>query len=422
MKQIIYELKSQPIVSCVTIIGIALAIFIIMITVMLQQVTVMPIAPESDRARMLYVDRGNIVTSENSLRASASLADGTLRNLIYDLDGVENVSIFSTWIGSSLLSSPDNPTFSVDVLKTDNSFFNIYDFVFIAGKPYTDTDVSSGLRKAVLTESVARETFGSPESAVGKDIELNDVTYTVTGVTRDVSPVTNRAYAQVWTVLTPSDPNRRGLGEYGAAIKAVSSDRFNEIADEINRRAEIFSSSLQLDDDLRFNLEGGAKDQEGFKHATGADNEGLATKKRSQWFLYFILLLIPAINLSTMTRSRLRLRRSEIGVRRAFGCTRTRIIYDLLAENLMVTVAGGIIGLACCMIFGSLLFDTIYQAGGYWSRYNVASTISFSSLLDWRIFAYTIFFCFILNLLSTGFPALQASRVSPVEAINSTSR
>ena len=54
MKQIIYELKSQPVVSGVSIIGTALAIFLIMVVVMLQEMEVTPIAPESNRDRFLH--------------------------------------------------------------------------------------------------------------------------------------------------------------------------------------------------------------------------------------------------------------------------------------------------------------------------------------------------------------------------------
>ena len=122
-----------------------------------------------------------------------------------------------------------------------------------------------------------------------------------------------------------------------------------------------------------------------------------------------------------MTRSRLRRRTSEIGVRRAFGCTRLRVITDILTENFVITLAGSLIGLFACLIFGSLLFDAVFT-GGWFTTYAVKATVSFSSLLNWGMFAYAILFCFILNLLSTGIPAWRASRINPVEAINSSNR
>ena len=51
---------------------------------------------------------------------------------------------------------------------------------------------------------------------------------------------------------------------------------------------------------------------------------GFKAARRERVIIFIILLLVPAINLSSMTQSRLRQRVAEIGVRRAFGSTRMR--------------------------------------------------------------------------------------------------
>ena len=51
--QILYDLRHQPVISGVTLIGTALTIFLIMIVVMIQQIPVLPFAPESNRPRLL---------------------------------------------------------------------------------------------------------------------------------------------------------------------------------------------------------------------------------------------------------------------------------------------------------------------------------------------------------------------------------
>ena len=48
------QLKQQPVISAVSIIGTALAIFLIMLVVMIQQVKVAPYTPESNRDRFLH--------------------------------------------------------------------------------------------------------------------------------------------------------------------------------------------------------------------------------------------------------------------------------------------------------------------------------------------------------------------------------
>ena len=54
-KQALAQLRQQPIISAVSIIGTALAIFLIMLVVMMQQVKTAPFAPESNRDRFLHV-------------------------------------------------------------------------------------------------------------------------------------------------------------------------------------------------------------------------------------------------------------------------------------------------------------------------------------------------------------------------------
>ena len=77
MKQIWYELKSQPVISAVTVIGTALAMFLIMVVVMLHQVTVIDLAPETKRSRTLYMGRGILEgfgSNENVIQSNLSTA------------------------------------------------------------------------------------------------------------------------------------------------------------------------------------------------------------------------------------------------------------------------------------------------------------------------------------------------------------
>lgn len=71
----------------------------------------------------------------------------------------------------------------------------------------------------------------------------------------------------------------------------------------------------------------------------------------------FILLLVPALNLSSITFSRMRKRVAELGVRRAFGATKRDIVSQVLLENLVLTLAGGLLGLVLSFFSLWLLRD-----------------------------------------------------------------
>ncbi|MDE5721004.1 MAG: FtsX-like permease family protein, partial [Paramuribaculum sp.] len=290
---------------------------------------------------------------------------------------------------------------------------------FIAGKPGDRADKMSDLRKVVITESVARQAFASDgKEAVGRTLLINDEPWEVAGVVADVSPVTDVAYAQIWipvslTAPTWGNPN---MGDMRTLI-VPRPGRDEAVKAEVNRRLAVINTRLAADS-CTLAIAGAPYDHEHQKADEYPNSLPDVDKgRRERWMLFGILLLIPAINLSSMTRSRLRRRVSEIGIRRAFGCTRMRIVGDILVENMVITLIGGVIGLLLCIGFGALLFDTVYSIGR-WNQFAMPATLSAEALFDWSIGAYALLFCFILNLISTGVPALRASRINPVEAIN----
>ena len=129
-----------------------------------------------------------------------------------------------------------------------------------------------------------------------------------------------------------------------------------------------------------------------------------------------ILLIVPAINISSMRQSRLRQRVSEIGVRRAFGSTRLEIMSQIIAENFIVTLLAGALGLLMSVVFAfvgsSMLFVQEYSTS------LTAPEVDASMLLQLDTFVWAFYFCFVLNLLSSGLPAWRASRIGIVNAIS----
>ena len=129
-----------------------------------------------------------------------------------------------------------------------------------------------------------------------------------------------------------------------------------------------------------------------------------------------ILLIVPAINISSMTQSRLRQRVSEIGVRRAFGSTRMEIMLQIIAENFIVTLMAGALGLLMSVFFAFMGSSIIFAQEFNYSI--VLPEVDITMLLQLDTFLWAFVFCFVLNLLSSGFPAWRASRIGIVSAIS----
>ena len=131
-----------------------------------------------------------------------------------------------------------------------------------------------------------------------------------------------------------------------------------------------------------------------------------------------ILLIVPAVNLSGLTLSRMRKRLSEIGVRKAFGAPRRDLMIQVLSENMLYSLLGGVLGLilsyGATFFLGSMLFSIDFMGNGVTDL----RTMCMDLLFDPVVFLLAFFACFALNLLSAAIPAWRVTRTNIVDAIN----
>ena len=228
---------------------------------------------------------------------------------------------------------------------------------------------------------MAKHMFKGIEEAVGKEILIAEESYTVIGVVDNVSPVTKYAYSQIWTPIPykePDENDKYGTGNFAVAMLAADKKDIAKIKAEVKNNMAKYNAAL-ASEQLISDMEGGPFTNEEMMYRKAGTSD-VSGGKRNQYMLYLILLLIPAINLSTMTRSRLAARTGEIGVRRAFGATRSSIISSIITENMIITLAGGLIGLILSWIFGGLFFHSVYSAGMF-VNYQTEFTCLFADFL-----------------------------------------
>lgn len=418
-KQAWHLLRENPLLSVISVCGTALAICMVMVIIIAWQVRTMNYAPESHRDRMLYITAAVATKKDDAgINNGGRLGSHTVRELFSSLEEAEAVGMALNGGMNELASLADHSVeLKCEVSYTDAGYWQVFDFRFLAGKPFGEAAVRSGLHEAVITESVARRLYGTTD-VVGKPIELGYVPYTIRGVVRDISRLATAAYSDIWvpyTLFNPSYDNwsERLLGPYSVYILARSSADFPRIREEVGRRVERLNASLR---DYRLRL-GGAPDTP-LMHLNRGDafTEPDVTGAVLRYLLIgAVILLVPAINMSGLTLSRMRKRMSEIGVRRAFGATRGRLVGQILYENLLQTLLGGLLGLVLSYVAVVSLSEWLLSASG--------DGLSSVFLRADMLFSPTIFLlaflaCLLLNLLSAGVPAWRGSRAPIVEALS----
>jgi predicted permease len=116
----------------------------------------------------------------------------------------------------------------------------------------------------------------------------------------------------------------------------------------------------------------------------------------------FVVLLVAALNLTTVQSARTLARQPEIAVRLAMGSGRWPIVRQLLVEGFLLALGGGLLGLSAAWIVPRLIEGSILRFAPL--------DVMISAPLDARIVGATIVFCFAAALLFGLGPALRASR------------
>ncbi len=422
LKQIWADFRQQPLIGIVTLSASALAIFLIMMVVIIDQVNVAAIAPESNRDRFLHARFVCIKTAsttngdENTGSGPLSLA--LARKLYDNLDNTVATTFYNYNRNSCNVGLPGQKATMIDARGVDNNFWRVFDFTFINGRGFTADEMNAHARVAVITAEVAQKVFGNTD-VVGREFRVNRFDrYTVVGVVENVSMLTSTAYAQMWLPIDADiKPNDDPWwGNMYATILVNSVDDIETVHAQVdNRLKQINSTEMAAANKVICDF-GAPYTTEQVLHVKYSNvkpdfNEG----RKEKWIIYILLMLVPAINLSSINQSRLRRRVSEFGVRRAFGCTRWTLAKSILIENLITTAIGAIIGLMLSLIFARVFATSLFNISGSAAT---STNVSITMLLNPTIFIYAVVCCFILNLLCSSIPAWRAARIPPVEAIN----
>jgi putative ABC transport system permease protein len=215
-------------------------------------------------------------------------------------------------------------------------YFDIFGVKPALGRTFLPGEDQVGKDRVVLLSHVLWENrFGSDPALLGRDIVLNGEAYTVIGVLPK-GPF-DRAAAQIWTPLAfePSNMTRdfRWLGASAKLKPGVALEQARAEMGVIGRRlADAYPNSNKG--------RGVAVD----RLADVLISPGLHTAVTVLFAATLFVLLIGCANLANLALARSISREREMAARAAFGASRWRLVRQLLIENVVVSMCGGIVG------------------------------------------------------------------------------
>ena len=344
-----------------------------------------------------------IGTNEIELEYAGGGASGT-ENVIYnDYLTREDEKDVDTQLPGIMYSSPvlemhDRISFGGGVVKDTLVLGVSPDYRYIRnllvpdGRFFDQIDDDRHINCAVVTELFAKLRFGSNDAAVGREFEISGIPFTIVGVFKE--SVTDFGQSEIAdeTILIPFSVARVFSNTENVKQIYFSMRSMDEVADAAREIPRIVSAhhrpnSVYKAQDLR---------------------EVLDLARKVANIITAVLVLVAAVTLAVggvgimnimlaTVRSRIR----EIGIRKALGATRREIKLQFLAEAVIISLSGGIVGtLLGLMLPLSVRFLTDYNLPiSYWSIFIALASAMFVGIVFGTV------------------PATRAAQLDPVESL-----
>ena len=411
-------MREERLFSGIYIVGTALAIAFTMVIAVVYYAKLADIAPEVNRSRTVYVKGMAKRAVNDTLRWEPTSYTATqVKEWLYTLKSAEVVS--ATVNGSrytsdrQYLKCDNHKLVPVVTRMVDANFFKVYQFRFVYGRPFTQEEclnenyyIENAAVPAVISRDIAEQAFGKDVDPVGKTLNYGFL-IRIVGVTEPTSSIMEESFGQLFLALDQEAERVIVVLKEGCTVK----DLEKELA-EIARKRSV--SDKEYDYSIISTL---------LPHAQMKMSEDGVALPWSSIFKslfpkVFVLLLVPALNLSGLVAARMRRRVAEMGVRKAFGAKRRTLLTQVIAENLVLTLCGGFVGLIITWLLLYVFRSWLFFAVGNTAFTLPEPTVDGEMLFSPLIFVIGLAVCIVLNLMAALIPAWLSLRNPIVESMN----
>ncbi|MBC8166385.1 MAG: ABC transporter permease, partial [Bryobacteraceae bacterium] len=376
-------------------------------------VAMLSITSGAQKEMMSYIDLlgvNNIIieakeaVDRNELQTRRAISPGLTfrdyRAIVENISGIDTSTPRKRFKPLKVLpkTAQEQPT----LIGVTSDYLRINSLKMVDGRFFSEDEDRRSSPVCVLGEAAKVNLLGY-DSAIGKFIKINDTWLQVIGVLAqqagadsevegvEVSNRNNLVIAPLNTVMRRFEDNNSYLKDEidGIYIRVKEDTDSIETANVINA---ILSATHKDSGDFNVTVPAGLLEQ----------------KKRTQMIFSIVMiciagisLLVGGIGIMNIMLATVLERTREIGIRRAIGARQADIIRQFLTEAVLISIIGGLIGIA----FGYTLSKVIASAAGWQTEVTTASiAVAFGVSVG-------------IGLLFGSYPAIQAAKLDPIEAI-----
>ena len=281
-------------------------------------------------------------------------------------------------------------------IHVSEAYFRLFGAPVILGRTFTtQEDSPHGGRVVVLSYGLWQRRFGGDPEIVGKALLLGNEPYTILGVIG--KDFVSNIDADVWLPFQ-FEPVSKNMNQF---FQAAARLKPGVTLAQANAQMKLAAAEY-----YRAYPAPSPQDQERFTVIPLRDSI-VSDARRSLMIMLgavSLVLLIACVNVANLLLARAASRKRELAIRAALGASRARIICQLLAESVLLSVSGGLLGLLlgfagvrALMAVSPAGLPRVGENGG-------------SIGLDWTVLGFTLAVSLLTGVLFGLFPAVTASR------------
>jgi hypothetical protein len=419
------QMKQRPLFTAIYVAGTGLSIALVMTLFIIFYVKFAPVYPEYNRNRMLVISSMSAVPKEDP-NSNLWCTDGTKYKVVTLLEGLPHMdAVTGVYHGDEAFVEHPLRTEQLSVYPcyTDASFWQVFTFRFLQGKPFTAAAVESRLKEAVVSERLAKQLFGDAD-ATGQTIHMDGTGYRICGVVADASAATPASADDLWLPVSLSDLYAEELtigyglmGDFQLYMTAPTPSECKELKAEIEDVFHRYNQEASTPISYRLNGQPDRYWESTFRENACSAPDLTNILMNGLWML-LALLLIPAMNLSGMVASGMDERISEIGIRKTYGATNRQLLTQVLNENLLLTCLGGVLGLLLSYLIVLTASSWIMTLFNSFVMTRSTTHFTFEMLFNPWVLLAAFLVCIVLNLISAIIPTWWALRRPIIQSVN----